>query len=67
MVQDVVAAFPERSLGAEVGYDVNEPVPQIGDLQARRNLLHQPQWVHIAPNVVQQSSCAEHETSSLLE
>ena len=57
MVQDVVAAFPEGRLGAEVGDDVYKPVSEIRDLQARRNLLHQPQRIHIAPNVVQQGSC----------
>ena len=57
VVQDVVAALPERRLGAEIGNDVNKPVPEVGDLQPCRNPLHQPQRVHIAPNMVQQSSC----------
>ncbi len=64
MVQDVVAALPEGSLGAEVGNDVNEPVSEIRDLQARRNLLHQTQRIHISPNVVQQGSCTHPESQA---
>lgn len=64
MVQDGVAALSERGLSAEVGYDVDEPVPEVGYLQPCRNVLHQPQRVYIAPDVVQQSSCTRKAGSS---
>ena len=64
MVQDGVAALSERGLGAEVGYDVDQPVPEVGYLQPCRDFLHQPQRVYIAPDVVQQSSCTRKEGSS---
>ena len=57
MVQDGVAALAEGGLCAEVGDDVHQPVPQVGDAQARWNLLHQPQRVYIATYMVQQGSC----------
>lgn len=57
MVQDGVAALAEGGLRTEVGDDVHQPVPQVGDAQARWNVLHQPQRVYIAAYMVQQGSC----------
>ena len=59
VVQDSVAALSEGCLGSEVCDDVHQPVPQIGDLQPGRDLLHQPQRVDIAPYVIQQCPCIE--------
>ena len=60
MVEDGVAALAQGRLRAEVGDDVHQAVAQPRNLQPRRNLLHQPQRIHVAAYVVQQSTCAPH-------